>query len=65
MGMTHGNRLRTYKRQCPPAFSLTLLVTLVMQPALACTKMYSHFLFCDFFCLVGISIYLHIIYIDI
>ncbi len=46
MGMTHGNRLRTYKRQCPPAFSLTLLltllVTLVMQAGLARTKTYSH-----------------------
>ena len=42
MGITHGNRLRTYKRECPRAFSLTLLVTLVMQPALARTNMLSH-----------------------
>ena len=39
MGMTHGYRLRTYKRECRRAFSQTLQVTLVMQPALARTYM--------------------------
>ncbi len=42
MGITHGNRLRTYKRECPRAFSQTLQVTLVMQAGLARTNMCSH-----------------------
>jgi hypothetical protein len=43
MAITHGNRLRAYKREClGKAFSQTLQVTLVMQAGLARTNMYSH-----------------------
>ena len=41
MGITHGNLLHTYKRECRCAFSQTLQVTLVMQAGLARTYMHS------------------------
>ena len=42
MGITHGNFLHTYKRECRLAFSQTPQVTLVMQSGLPGTKMNSH-----------------------